>query len=365
MRLRAEFDEKVARVRRLAEEKKLDGILIAGVANFRWLSSGALNVVSRQAVQGEVALYVTQDAVHLLANVIEMPRLLEQDFTGLPVEAHVFPWYQSLAEQVWKLPGSRRGSDIPLPGLVALGDEVRSLRYPMTSYEVERYMELGRDAARVIEDVMAGVQPGMTGRQIMAKVDGALLEAGILPIVSLVGIDDPVLKYRHPIPNDRPFHHTAMMVSCAERHGLIVALTRTVHNGRLSDEARQHHHRVQRVLSEMVAATKPGRKVADVLSHAQAVYERLGYPGEWQKHHQGGGIGYETRDFIATPQSTEVVHSGQAFAWNPSIPGYKAEDTFLITDSGPVLVTASGGPWPRSEITVGELTLSQADILEL
>ena len=51
-------------------------------------------------------------------------------------------------------------------------------------------------------------------------------------------------------------------------------------------------------------------------------------------YHQGGATGYETRDYIATPNSSLIVQPNQAFAWNPYIKGAKSEDTILVTEKG-------------------------------
>jgi antitoxin VapB len=65
---------------------------------------------------------------------------------------------------------------------------------------------------------------------------------------------------------------------------------------------------------------------------AQDAYAAQGFPGEERFHHQGGQTGYGEREWVATPQGTEVVVNSQAFAWNPSIRGGKTEDTVLLRD---------------------------------
>jgi hypothetical protein len=40
-------------------------------------------------------------------------------------------------------------------------------------------------------------------------------------------------------------------------------------------------------------------------------------------------MGYEPRDFKATPTETRTVVVHQAVGWNPSITGTKSEDTIL------------------------------------
>jgi Xaa-Pro dipeptidase len=49
--------------------------------------------------------------------------------------------------------------------------------------------------------------------------------------------------------------------------------------------------------------------------------------------------GYVSREVIATPRTNQEIQIGQAFAWNPSITGAKAEETFVLTDAGPQVIT--------------------------
>jgi Xaa-Pro aminopeptidase len=49
--------------------------------------------------------------------------------------------------------------------------------------------------------------------------------------------------------------------------------------------------------------------------------------------------GYASREIIATPQTQQEMQVGQAFAWNPSVTGAKAEETFVLTETGPEVLT--------------------------
>jgi hypothetical protein len=68
--------------------------------------------------------------------------------------------------------------------------------------------------------------------------------------------------------------------------------------------------------------------------------ELEGFPEEWRRHHQGGLTGYGSREIIATPETAHLIQTGQAFAWNPSITGAKAEETFLLTDAGAEVIAS-------------------------
>lgn len=133
-----------------------------------------------------------------------------------------------------------------------------------------------------------------------------------------------------------------MAAICAQRKGLIVSITRLAHFGPLSDDLKRRHEACCRVDRTLHDATKPGTKWADILDRAIECYEQTGYAEEWKKHHQGGPMGYEARDFKVTPTESRTVQENQLVGWNPSITGTKSEDTILST--GEVVTRMSD--WP-------------------
>lgn len=90
-------------------------------------------------------------------------------------------------------------------------------------------------------------------------------------------------------------------------------------------------------------AARPGRSFADAFADCRRFYAEAGFPDEWKLHHQGGMTGHASREIIATPETDQEIHVGQAFAWNPYITGAKAEETFLLTEAGPEIITRLPG----------------------
>jgi hypothetical protein len=87
------------------------------------------------------------------------------------------------------------------------------------------------------------------------------------------------------------------------------------------------------------SGTSGVENLADAFEDCQRFYAEVGFRDEWKLHHQGGMTGYASREVIATQATPQEIRIGQAFAWNPSITGAKAEDTFVLTDSGPEVIT--------------------------
>jgi hypothetical protein len=68
------------------------------------------------------------------------------------------------------------------------------------------------------------------------------------------------------------------------------------------------------------------------------------------EHHQGGTTGYLAREVVATPTATETLAAGMVVAWNPSVPGTKVEDTFVILEDGKLENLTFDGNFPNVEV---------------
>jgi Xaa-Pro dipeptidase len=236
------------------------------------------------------------------------------------------------------------------------------LRYQLTPEEVKRYRRVGSDTGQALEGAARAVQPGMSEVQIAGLIAAKALERGITPILLLVGTDERIYQFRHPIPTQKKLEHYAMLVICGRRWGLVASSTRFVHFGPLPDELRRKQEACAYVDARYNAATTVGRRVSDIFQEAVDAYAAMGYPGEWQKHNQGGAAGYLSRDYEGTPTCQEIVQADQGFAWNPSITGIKSEDTMIVHQDRVEFLTATG-EWPSLPVRLGERTWERPAIL--
>ena len=146
--------------------------------------------------------------------------------------------------------------------------------------------------------------------------------------------------YRHPIPRGGPLGRRAMLVVCAERGGLYANLTRILAFEDPDPEMARRQRACDAVLRRMrEEATLPGRTLAGALADCRRFYAEEGFPDGWRDHHQRGTTGYASREVVATPDTRQEIRTGQAFAWNPSLEGAKAEETFVLNENGPEVLT--------------------------
>jgi antitoxin VapB len=128
----------------------------------------------------------------------------------------------------------------------------------------------------------------------------------------------------------------------------MIAMTRFVHFGALPEDLGKKLEAVARVNAGLWARTVPGAGAASIIEGAISDYAEAGYPEEWRKHHQGGAIGYQERDWLAQPGSAYTVHENETFAWNPSIQGIQIEDTILLVGDRLEILTEIQD-WPALE----------------
>lgn len=365
-----EIAEKHERLRRLLSEHGLSGLLLTTRPNFAWITAGGCNAVNEASEAGVAPLLVTEDKLTAIANNIESRRLADEELdarqTGHAFDIAEFNWWEPDGRQktLEKLTGGEAIGVDSGGGGMNLAAELTAARASLTDAEIARYREDQGDVTAALETVAREIEPGTTERVAAARIRGTLGGSGYRTAVCLVGADDRIDRYRHPIPTDQPIRERAMLVAVAERRGLFTAATRLVSFGALSDDLAARQRAVCEVHAAAVAATQPGRPMKDALAEIVAEYERQGYPDEWRLHHQGGSTGYNPRDTVVNPQTAAPIAPNQAFAWNPTITGAKCEDTFIATEEGPLMLTAPGPNWPAIEIERAGQTFRCAGILE-
>jgi Xaa-Pro dipeptidase len=368
----SEVREKEERVRAFLKSEQLDGVLLGSQRNFAWLTAGGDNHVVNNTEEGVALLLWTPDEKFVVAANNEMPRFVAEELAGLGFEPAEFSWHQDIsmgarAKLLARLTaGKRIGSDLVVtpPGLVDVAGKFHALRQQLVPGEIERYRWLARTAAAVVEDIARGVRPGQTELEIQGEVARRLLAQDVLPTVLLVAADERIANYKHPITKTTPVGREAMITLCARKWGLIVAVTRHVHFGELPGETARKQQALGSVFAAMLGATRPGAKSGDVVAATQAAYMKAGHADAWEQHHLGGAIGYRERDYKAAPGSTHVILDRQAFAWNPTLPGVKAEDTVLVVGDTLETLTDTGN-WPRADFTAGGRTTRVPQILVL
>ena len=364
MNRREEIEHKLNQLRNLLSEEGLGGLILQTVANFAWVTAGGDDHVRSASDMGVGTVLITAERHAIISTNIERRRLELEEVGNLGFEMYDYPWYRG--ERRWEIieelsGGAPLGCDGQRAGTADLSTSISRLRSQLLPPELDRYRILARECGEEMSAYMRALKPGLTEFQIAAGLAGRVVARGIDAHVLLVGADDRLSNFRHPIPKDHKVEKIVMVVLCGERWGLIVSHTRIVHFGELPEELKRKHRACCQVDAEMIAASKPGIHVAEVIAKAQEAYAAAGYPAEWQLHHQGGPSGYASREFLATPTGEEVLLENQAVAWNPSITGTKSEDTFLLTPE-PEIVTVTPD-WPMLEVEAGGRTWQRPDIL--
>ena len=331
------------RLQSLMSERGLSAVVLRDHANFAWYTGGADSRVERAIREGTADLVVTAGgAEHVVTNTIEAERLRTEQVNGFEVLES--PWYEDHDLALREIVGDQAvGADFDLAGAAPIASDVARLRRVLDPDAIVRLRAVGADAAAALAEAAGAVSPGVTERELAGVLAGACHERGLDPTVLLAAADERITRWRHPLPHDGHVERRAMLVISAARGGLYANVTRIVELEEPDAELARRKAACDEILRRMrEQATRPGQTLAAAFESCCRFYEDAGYPGEWSRHHQGGMTGYASREVIATPQTLDAVEAGQAFAWNPSIAGAKAEETFVLTENGPEVIAGAG-----------------------
>lgn len=357
----SDFNIKIDRIRQVLKLNQKDALLLSSQSSFAWLTGGRghINTASENA-SGKIL--VTRSSVFLITNNIESERLKTEEGCAFFDCVLSYKWFES------------DGEKHALQSLVDMGhqnvvyesewdNELTALRSLLTSSDIEKYRELGQDAAVALEQTCENLKKGQTEWEVAAGLASTCMQVGMDPVVNLVAADERVYTYRHPLPTRKSIDKYVLVALGARRHGLVASLSRLVHFGKVSEELKRKQEAVAAVDATYMAHTRPRTEVASIFKEGQKEYKNQGFADEWQNHHQGGLTGYRSREQRVTPESTGVVKENQAYAWNPSIAGVKSEDTIIVGRSGHEMITRTGD-FPEMALEVNGQEILRPTLLE-
>jgi len=353
-----------------------DGLVLTGPAAVSWACGGVAPPVDRAAAVDLVWAVFTAGGSWLITTNVEADRIRDEydpaahGFDGL---AEV-PWYSAsrfvdAALDLTGVPAHRLSSD----GHPSFGhdaaDELIALRLALSAPERDELADLGTDAAHALQASLAQWRPGESDLDIQARCAALLEEAGADAPVLIVGGDDRLERYRHPMAIGAPVRRRTMAVVVARRRGLHVALTRFAAAGPPDKEYEALRRKVLAIEDAVLAASNLAATYGTALEALAAGYAAAAAEGEWKRHYQGGPIGFAQREFEIAPGQTrsrwysQPVEAWQAIAWNPSLTGgAKAEDTYLVMPDGPLTLVSTAPGWPAD---VSESGISRPAVLEV
>jgi Xaa-Pro dipeptidase len=328
-------------LRELMEEQSAGALLLSSPANFAWYTGGADNRVDHGDPVGVASVLVTRNDAYILTNNIEAPRMREEQTPEIEVVEH--PWHQEPAALLRELTGGASvGTDSPSTSGPDLSAEISPLRYVLDEDAIEAYRRLGEDTVRAISEAADALSSETDELEAAAELSAACLGRGMFAPVLLAASEERLVRYRHPVPHGGPLGKQAMLVVCAERGGLFVSLTRMIYFEGPDPQTTRRQGACEEILRRMrEEATREGSTLARAFQDCRHFYAEAGFPEGWRDHHQGGMAGYASREVIATPDTHQEIREGQAFAWNPSLVGAKAEESFVLGPDGPEVLTRS------------------------
>ncbi len=341
-----EVSLKMSRTVEYLKKSDLGGILITSAPGFSWATAGA---------DGNAPLFLRDDGRRFLINPAGGLTLAEvEDLKDMGYEVKQLPWYPDGAEWaeaaglIRALAGGKPfGSDGAYPGARTVPADIARLRTPLTESELREYRWLGRRVAEAVEGVCREIQPGATSRGIEALLSDALRRHAVSPEQMVVQGDVTVTAIDGTPRRDvTKVARQAVASLRGERWGLRAAVTRIIHFGPLSNDARSRLAAAARINAAYWARTVPGAGTVSILQGAIREYELAGWGKEWLEHSPGGPIGYGNGDWLAGPSPFPTAQSGQAFAWQVTLGDIRIEDTILLAGDRLEVLTETPD-WPR------------------
>lgn len=362
----AEINEKLTRVRNMLEQNDKEALLLTKHPNFSWITAGGKNFVANCFDAGAVSILITKNEQYAICNVIEAPRLIDEEkINELGFILRVYKWQENKLEDFVKKSVTSMEkviSDIPCGGAQVAPELIGPLRWQFTTNEIARYRHLGDVMSMALEEYLVTVKPGMTEYEIAGGISNALWKHNIEQVMHLVSADERAVHYRHALPTEKKLRNNLIVSINGRYKGLITTVSRMVYFGKPDPAIVSRYRDCCEIESLTMSKAKVGADEIDMYNTIYQAYIDKGYPTMFDKHGQGGCQGYWPREYMITPDNHGPILENQAYCYNPVIDGAKSEDSFIVTSEGLVPITRPIS-FPKLTYTFDGIEIERPDIM--
>ena len=359
---RQDYEQKLLRLRAFLRERSFDAVLLSRKESTAWLTGGDMTVL-RNSDRGVGTLMITAEDAALIARSMDADRIMDEELTGLGIRQITISWRcaDPAVYAASLLPGKRIANDEGLPGCEECLAELRTLRLPYTALDLERWNALGRCFDAGMLRAAEQLRPGMTELEAAAILSGELERAGVLPLVILVGSDERIAKYRHPLPSAKQIKSCLMLHAAGTRNGQCAAVSRMLCFGPVPEQLRVDYEYLNQMQAMAFSRLRPGERHGSILEDRMRFLQHLGRADEYEKHFPGADIGYALGSAAPFLENTPVQDT-ECYDIFLTLTGAKVEELVMAGPQGGSAL--SSGSWPTKRYTAGEYSCELPVILE-
>lgn len=370
--LENEIKEKEKRIRNLLSSLGYESVLLTRRENFSWFTCGKRAVVSYITEDSPVYLLITPTKKYAIGFNMDVPRTMQEEIYNQSFEPVSLPTYdinsspigfaKTKVEAAKDLAIGRLAADLELEGIDGISSQIINAHLPFTNEEMERYREVGKEGMQILHDLALWVEPGMTEREIVAKMWEEYVKKDFDCNCMFATADERIKKFRHGVPTFKKVKNAVLLAPAVYKYGLNITLTRMVYFKEPPEDIRRRMDSVMALQASVVSWTKIGTKLSEILNRIMALFTELGYPEERNRHFHGGPQGYHVSYPERNLDPGETVGSNMAFGWYLCITGTKSEETLLVDNNGTHIATFDPD-YPYKEIETNNMKIKINDIL--